>query len=455
VTVATEVAEIVGAENVRSGPALASYLTDATEVRELAGAADAAVAPATPGEAAEVMRWCYEHDVPITTRGGGTGYAGGCVPRGGLVLSLERLNRMRALDPLLWRVQPEAAVTTRTLQRIARENGLTLPPNPGAAEQSHIGGNLATNAGGPRAFKYGSMGAWVTGLEVVVPPGDVVTLGGPVRKDVAGYDLVRLMVGSEGTLGVITAAWLRLIPAPEAAFPVIGLYPDVASGVAAVEAAMASGTVPSLIEYLDVPCVAIAREAFPFPLPRRDAFMVVVEADGDSTEAERGRDLLQEALADGSVGTIAPTGRSEIEALWRWREGVPIAVDSALGGKISEDIAVPLDRLADAIDGTSEIGDRLGVRTCSWGHAGDGNLHSSFLFDRGNQADLARAQLAAEQLFELALRLGGTISGEHGVGLVKSGRRRETLTPTALGLDRRIKESIDPKGLLNPGKKEP
>src|SRR5207302_11514311 len=180
---------------------------------------------------------------------------------GGVVLSLERLDRIRSLEPALWRAEAEAGVRTAVLRRVARENGLLFPPDPGAAEQSQLGGNIATNAGGPHAFKYGVTGAWVTGLEAVVAPGELIAVGGPIRKDVAGYDLRGALVGSEGTLGVVTGAWIRLIPAPEAAYPVVGFYPDAAAGCAAIEAVLGSGLLVAALEFLDAETLAAAGAA--------------------------------------------------------------------------------------------------------------------------------------------------------------------------------------------------
>ena len=221
-----ELRRLVGTAGVAAADE-ARFRRDATEAEGLEGVPDAVVLPASTDEVVAVVRWCYDREVAIVPRGGGSGFAGGCVPvDGGVVVDLQRMTRVRAFDPLLWRMQVEAGLRTSEVRRLARENGLLFPPDPGAAEQSQIGGNIATNAGGPHAFKYGVTGNWVTGIEAVVAPGEVLRVGGPLRKDVAGYDLASLLIGSEGTLGVVTAAWLRLTPAPAAAAAVVGAYPD-------------------------------------------------------------------------------------------------------------------------------------------------------------------------------------------------------------------------------------
>jgi glycolate oxidase subunit GlcD len=434
-------------------PATAAYLTDQTEARGLRGQADAVALPRTAEEVAEVVSWCYAHDVPIVPRGGGTGYAAGAVPlEGGVVLSLERLTRVRSFDPLLWRINVEAGVRTADLRRIAREGGLLFAPDPGAAEQSQIGGNIATNAGGPHAFKYGVTGAWVTGLEAVVPPGELVQLGGPLRKDVAGYDLKHLLIGSEGTLGVITAAWLRLTPAAEAAWPVIGFFDGVPAGCAAIERVVGTGLPTAVVEYIDGEAMRIGAPTFPGEVPA-GAFAVITEADGSHDEAARVRAELLDVLGEDAVGLYAPESPQEIAALWHWRDGLALVVDAQRGGKASEDVAVPLDRLAEAITESLEIGRRLGVAACSWGHAGDGNLHTTFMIATDDEAELALAPQLSEELFALALRLGGTISGEHGVGFVKRNWLQRQLGARAFELHSAIKRSFDPQNLLNPGKK--
>ena len=431
----------------------AAYLTDMTEARGITGRADAVALPQNAEEVAEVMAWCYAHGVAIVPRGGGTGYAAGAVPLdGGVVLSLERLDRVRSFDPLLWRIEVEAGLRTAELRRIARESGLLFAPDPGAAEQSQIGGNIATNAGGPHAYKYGVTGAWVTGLEVVVPPGELVQLGGPLRKDVAGYDLKRLLIGSEGTLGVITAAWLRLTPAPEAAWPVIGFFAGVRAGVGAIERVIGAGLPVAALEYIDSEAMRYAGTSFPGEVPE-GGFAVIAEADGSIDEAGRIRADLLELLGEDALALYAPEAPQEIAALWRWRDGLALVVEAQRGGKASEDIAVPLDRLGEAIIESLEVGRRLGVPACSWGHAGDGNLHTVFLIAGGDEAELALAPRLSEELFELALRLGGTISGEHGVGFVKRNWLARQLGPRAFELHSAVKRAFDPQNLLNPGKK--
>jgi glycolate oxidase subunit GlcD len=440
----------VSAEVIAPSP---QYLADETEGRGLRGRADAIALPSSAEETAAVVAWCYEHGVPVVPRGGGTGYAGGAVPLdGGVVVALERLTGVRSFDPTVWRMEVEAGVTTANVRRIARDGGLLFAPDPGAAEQSQIGGNVATNAGGPHAYKYGVTGTWVTGVEVVVAPGELVRIGGPLRKDVASYDLTSLFVASEGTLGVITSVWLQLTPAPEAVWPVVAFFDDVTAGCAAIERIVGSGLAVAAIEYLDGGTMRYAGAGFPTEIPA-GAFCVITEADGSHDEAASVRADVLELLGEDARALFAPERAEEISSLWGWRDGVALRVDAQRGGKASEDIAVPLDRIAEGIEESLAIGARLGLDACSWGHAGDGNLHSTYLFSRDDQESVARASRVSEELFELALRLGGTISGEHGVGAVKTSWLGKQLGPRASELHNAIKHAFDPKNLLNPGKK--
>src|SRR2546421_7726903 len=260
----SELSRLVGAEHVLEAPPGSPYNRDATGRREMEGRADGVVLPGSAEQVAAVVRWCYANDVAIVPRGGGTGLTGGALAmEGGVVCSLERLRGVRELEPALWRMLPEAGVSTRHVQRLARENGLFFAPDPGASEQSQIGGNVATNAGGAHALKYGVTGAWVAGLEVALAPGELVALGGWARKDVAGYDLKSLMVGSEGTLGVITAVRLRLLPAPEAAIALVVFQGTRAEGCDAIGEVFAAGLRPSVLDFLDGDTLEMVAGAYP------------------------------------------------------------------------------------------------------------------------------------------------------------------------------------------------
>jgi glycolate oxidase subunit GlcD len=449
-----ELRALLGADSVLPGDTR-EYLSDYSETHDLRGRADAVALPKDADAVAATVRWCDAHDVPMIPRGGGTGLAGGAVPRDGcVVISLESLTGPVRLDAELWRAHVPAGLRTGDLQRRARESGLLYAPDPGALEQSQIGGNIATNAGGPHAFKYGVTGTWVRGLEVVLASGEQMSIGGPVRKDVAGYDLRSLIVGSEGTLAIVTAAWLRLVPAPDVVLPVVAFYPDVHAGCEALATVMGSGLQPAALEYLDEPAVAACIRAFPGEAPDRPAFMLIAEADGSAEEARRLRGELLEALEPGALATYAPEERGAIRELWRWRGGVGPAVTTARGGKISEDIVVPLDHLAEGILATREIGARHELPACSWGHAGDGNLHSTFMIDLRDADEAARAEKGVRELYALAASLGGSVSGEHGLGVTKRGALALQWPEPALDLHESIKRLFDPKGLLNPGKKQ-
>ncbi len=429
-------AGIVGVANVEQDVRIA-------DTSGLAGVAPVLARPADAEEVRKLVAWAYAHDVAIVPVGGCSGYSGGVVPvfdGPGLAISLERVNRVRSLEPLLWRMEVEAGVRTATVQRLARENGLYFPPDPGAPEQSQIGGNLATNAGGPHTFKYGVTSRWVMGVEAVIAPGELVRFGGPVRKDVAGYDLRGLLIGSEGTLGIITAAWLALMPAPPQVIPVLAGFETIASGVDAVAAVLASGVVPATLEYLEGRCLELAPPPFLDAPPR---FLVICEAESESE-----RDALLDALGRGASSC-------EPRELWRWRGGVSLVVRAALGEKLSEDIVVPLDRLGEAIERILQIGGRHRLETTSWGHAGDGNLHATFMYDPADRAASERVQAAALELFELARELGGSVSGEHGLGLLKTGQLLGQWSSAAVGAHEQLKRALDPKGLFNPGKKVP
>jgi glycolate oxidase subunit GlcD len=452
---------LVGSEHVLDAPRESPYNRDSSRRRGVAGRAEAVVLPGSAREVAAVVAWCYAHDVAIVPRGGGTGLTGGAVPmEGGVVLCMERVNRVRELEPGLWRILPEAGVSTRNVQRLARENGLMFAPDPGASEQSQIGGNVATNAGGPHALKYGVTGAWVTGLEAVLAPGELLEVGGWAGKDVAGYDLKSLLVGSEGTLGVITAVRLRLLPAPEAAIPLVVFLPTRAGGCAAIAEVFAAGLRPSVLDFLDGETLAMLAPGYPCEgewspaargeVPAETGFALIVELDGTPDEARAQREELLSLLHGSTIAVHEP---HSAEALWRWRDGVNGVLTGVRGAKVSEDVVFPLERLEEGLRRFQQIAERHGLRSCAFGHGGEGNVHATVLVDPAREAELDAAEAAGEELFALVVELGGSIAGEHGVGWLKSGRLQSQWNERALEVHEGIKRAFDPKGLLNPGKK--
>jgi glycolate oxidase subunit GlcD len=455
-TLRAELSRLVGDGHVLDVPPGSTYNLDASRRRGVEGRADAAVLPGDAQEVAAVVAWCYEHDVPIVPRGGGTGLVGGALAmQGGIVLSVERLRRVRELEPGLWRMLPEAGVTTRHVQRLARENGLFFGPDPGASEQSQIGGNVATNAGGPHALKYGVTGAWVTGLEVVLAPGELVQIGGWTRKDVAGYDLRSLLIGSEGTLGVITAVQLRLLPAPESAIALVVFLGDRDAGCAAVGELLGAGMQPSVLDFLDGDTLQLAGGAYAggtdgAGVPAGAGFALLVEVDGTAEESRAQREELLGLLGPVALAVHEP---SDKEALWRWREGINPAVTSVRGGKASGDVVFPLDHLEEGLRRFQLIASRHGLRSCAWGHAGEGNVHATVLVDPHDEDELDAADAVGEELFALAGELGGSIAGEHGIGWMKRGRLELQWPVAAVELHEQIKRAFDPKNLFNPGTK--
>jgi len=478
-----DLARAVGAGSVLEAGAGAHYDHDQAIQRGLSGEADAVVCPEDADGVVRALAYCYRQGLAVVPRGGGTGVTGGASPiEGGVVLSVERLRGVASVEPELWRMRVGAGLSTAQVARLARENGLLFPPDPGAAEQSRIGGNVATNAGGPHAFKYGRTGAWVSGLEVALAPGELARLGGGGRRDAASYDLVGLLVGSEGTLGVVTSVGLRLVPAPAVRKPLVAGLADAAAGQEAVLAILGNGLRPAVLDFLDGRAFAAAAPSFPGDWPAQArvgersswlaeasppgaptadpvtgpaddaAFVLLIELDGSRAEVSEQEAELREVLA-AQGAQLADLG--EPGGLWRWRDGVPGRVAAIRGGKLSEDIYVGPERLAEAIGRVYAIGVEHSLAACAWGHAGDGILHATFLVDLGDPEERERANAAGGRALGLALELGGSVTGEHGVGWVKRGHFGAGWDAAALAAHERIKRSFDPSGLLNPGKKVP
>ena len=376
---------------------------------------------------------------------------------GGIVLDLSGMNKILELSPehMIAVVQP--GVVNRVLQEEAARYGLFFPPDPASLDMSTLGGNLAENAGGPRAVKYGVMRDYVLGLKVVLSDGRIMDTGGRTIKNVAGYDLTRLFVGSEGTLGVIVEATLRLAPIPEHKAAINGFFPSARAAALAVQRILTSGVRPVALEFLDDSTLkAVARMGLHIPEGAHAFLLVDVDGPEEVTlrHIESIRSLMTEH-EDGALQTHASASPEEYEEVWKIRRSVGPAVHSLGSGCIAEDIVVPLGSIAEMVDRTSEISSRSGLYICCYGHSGDGNLHVNIVYDKEQEEQARHAWDTASKIFDAAIALQGSISGEHGIGMIKLGFLARGIDPVALDTMQRIRRLLDPAGILNPRKAIP
>jgi glycolate oxidase len=417
---------------------------------------DAVVLPADTKEVAAVVGLCARHRVPIVPRGAGTGYTGGAVPtQGGIVLSLERMNRILEIDEANLIAVVEPHVVTGDLQAAVERVGLFYPPDPASLKESVIAGNVAECAGGPRAFKYGTTKQYVLGLEVVLPTGEVIRTGGKVVKNVVGYDLTHLIVGSEGTLGVITQVVLRLVPKPPVQSTLRATFTDVESAVQAVINVIRARVVPAAVELIDGDSLEAVAQYLQVRLlaPQGTAAMLLLEVDGvpPAVEEEAGR--VEEACRDaGATEVLRARDEEERQELWRVRRELSRSLKMITPLKYNHDVVVPKGRIPELFALVREIRDEFNLRIPCFGHAGDGNIHVNIMVDPNNQAEIARARVAERRLFTGVVSLEGSISGEHGIGFAKAPFLGLELSPEAIALMKRVKRAFDPHDILNPGK---
>ena len=417
-----------------------------------AGTPLALVRPTTTEHVQAAMRWATRHRVPVVPQGARTGLSGGAnAVDGGILLSLMRMNAIVEVDPVDQVAVAQPGVVNADLSRAALEMGMFYPPDPSSWEESTLGGNLATNAGGLCCVKYGVTGDFVRGLEVVLADGEVIRAGRRTVKGVAGYDLTRLLVGSEGTLGVITEATLSLRPAPEDALTMAAVFDDVRTALDAATRIMASGQRPSLLEFLDGPSIAAIQAYRDMGLPDGARAMLLLQSDRGPAAAEDVEILGRLCRDLGAVEVAVATNHQESEMLLEARRLINAAIEK-VGASFVDDVAVPRARLIDLLTGVERIAREHGVTIMCPGHIGDVNMHPHVVFDRGDDDAAARAADAFGAIMELALRLGGTITGEHGVGTLKRPWLGQELGEVGLGLQSRIKTAFDPLGILNPGK---
>jgi len=414
----------------------------------------AVVFPADAAQIADILRLANRHRFPVYPRGAGSGMVGGAVPdRGGVVLSLARLNRILEIHPEDMVAVVEPAVVTGVFQKTVAQYGLFYPPDPASLEFSTVGGNVATCAGGPRAVKYGVTRDYVLGLEAVLPTGECITTGTRTMKGVVGYDLTRLLVGSEGTLGVITKVVLRLIPAPEAVMTVSAVFPRIDAAGRAVSAVLKARIVPTCLEILDRPTLQAVENHIPLGIPLDAEGLLIAELDGPPEVLPRQVSAVEKIFLEHGATQVTRAETSEDrEKIWAARRAISPALGRIRTGKINEDVTVPRSRIADLITFNQALARKYDLVIVSFGHAGDGNIHTNIMVDRSNPEEMARAEKAVEELFGEVLRLGGTLSGEHGIGITKSPFFQWEIHPGAFDAMLRIKRALDPNDILNPGK---
>lgn len=412
---------------------------------------DAVVFATDAAQIQAILRLCNEFHVPLTPRGRGTGTAGGSIPeQGGLALSLERMRRILRVDPANRAIVAEPGVLNQEIQAAAKAHGFFWPPDPSSSAYCSIGGNLATGAGGPHAVKYGTTRDHVLGLKAVTGRGEIIRTGCYTTKGVVGYDLTRLLVGSEGTLAVITEATLKLTPLPESAGGLTAHYRDIAHCAQAIAAIMAQPQVPSALEFLDNAALDLIRGRHPDLIPANTRALLMIEVDGSTGEiAAASQAILNACRNDGLIQAAAV---ADAAALWAARKALSPLLRDIAPKKINEDVVVPVSRLPELLDGLAALSAKYRIRNVNFGHAGNGNIHVNLLVNPDDTDEMRRAEACLDEIFTLVLALDGTLSGEHGIGREKRAFVAREIDQPTLALMREIKRVFDPNDILNPGK---
>ena len=451
--IVAELQEAIGEEKVLSSPVdLVAYSFDGTFEQH---APDAIVLPETNEDVAAVVKVASRLEVPVVARGMSSGLAGGSIPfSGGVVMSLTRMNRILEIDEENMTVSVEAGVVTADLQVEAEKLGLFFPPDPSSNRQSTIGGNIACDAGGPRCLKYGVTGDYVLGLAVVLHDGRLLETGGKSIKNVVGYDLTSLFVGSEGTLGIITGALLRLVAKPQFVRTALAEFPSLDDASRTVNAILSAGIVPATLELMDETATTCIEEAMHLGLPLDVEAMLIIETDGSDEEAVvREIDEVARICRETGAREVKVAGdEAERDTLWKARRSVSPSLARQAPNKLGEDITVPRSAIPEAIRRIKAVSESYGLPIVIFGHAGDGNLHPNILFDRRDAEQWEKVEKIVGEVFNVALELGGTLSGEHGVGTFKLPYVERALGATSVDIQRRVKRALDPQNILNPGK---
>ncbi|MBX9743049.1 MAG: FAD-binding protein [Chthoniobacterales bacterium] len=424
----------------------------------VAAVPEIAVAPTTSEEVAAVLGYANEHKIPVTTRGAGYGYVGGCVPvQGGILLSTNRLNRILEISKEDFVAVTQPGVITGHLQKAVQKKGLFYPPDPASLEHCSIGGNIATNAGGPRCLKYGVTRPYVLGLQIALADGSLVRLGGRTHKNKTGFDLIGMFVGSEGLLGIVTEATLRLLPQPPARAVLSAGFASMKTATAAVQKIFAAGYLPAAVEIADHFTLEAARSHVPARqramIPQGEAHLLL-EIDGQAGAVKSDAKELQQFLQKiKALDVSCATSPQECNHLWALRRAFSASLRATGLIKLNEDIVVPRGRLLDLINFTEQLHRRTGFPIACFGHAGDGNIHVNIMVsEQEQQLESKKIESLLDELFTQVLAWGGAITGEHGIGIAKLAWWKMATTPELRELHQKIKGTLDPHGILNPGK---
>jgi glycolate oxidase len=445
---------IVGKKHVLSTPEdLAVYSYDGTFAE---GSPDVVVLPATTEEVSQVIKLAAEARIPIVPRGMGSGLAAGSIPyqSGGMVISLTRMNHILEIDTENATVRTEAGVITADLQAAVEKVGLFYPPDPSSIKHSTIGGNIACNAGGPRCLKYGVTGDYVLGLTIVLADGRILKTGGKPIKDVTGYDLNGLFTGSEGTLGLITDALLRLVARPRYAKTALAEFASLHDASRTVNAILMAGIVPASLELMDQTAIICIEEAMHLGLNTNVEASLIIETDGadEQTTINEIEACARICTETGAQSVKLAQNEAERTSLWKARRSMSPSLARKSPNKLGEDITVPRSAIPEVIQRLKTISAKHGLPIVIFGHAGDGNLHPNILFDKRDPEQWHKAEEMVAEVFDASLAVGGTLSGEHGVGVLKRPYLERALGPVSIDVQRHIKQVLDPLNILNPGK---
>ncbi|MDY6879330.1 MAG: FAD-linked oxidase C-terminal domain-containing protein [Desulfatiglans sp.] len=451
-SVLKEISHIVGQESLKiSRDVLNDYASDATELRSMP---HAVVFPKNENEISRILGLATLRGFAVIPRGAGSGMSGGAIPvKGGLVVAMGHFDRILEIDKdnLICKVEP--GVITADLQKAVEEVGLFYPPDPASVKISTIGGNVAECAGGLRAVKYGVTRDYVLGLTVVLPTGEILKTGVETMKGVAGYDLTRLIIGSEGTLAVITSITLRLIPKPDSHKTMIAFFLDVASAVRTVTEIIRDRISPSILEFMDRRCIDCVREEMDYPIHHDAGAMLLIEIDDDRILLDRKTDRIKSICHNGGALSFEQAStREESERLWEARRNVSPSLMRLKPHKISEDIVVPRNLMPDLVTYLKDLELKYDLPTAAFGHAGDGNIHVNVMLDKENDQEMESARHLIKELFKKVVKMRGTITGEHGIGITKAPYLDIEIPRAGMELMRGIKKVFDPRGILNPGK---